>query len=101
MQLTTVPLGSHEPHLLVEPGVDWHILVDQALEHVRAGRKGLGVRGIDRCPALRIAPRQVEKHPFFVDGDADLEPHWLVGEAVVIDDACGSKLTLGQLGQFG
>ena len=92
------PLGSYEPHLLVEAGVDRHVLVDQALEYVGAGRKGLGVRGIDRCPALRIAPRQVEEHPFVVDGDADLEPHRLVGEAVIIDDACGRELPLGQLG---
>ena len=94
-------LGGHEPHLLVEAGVDRHVLVDQALEYVRAGRKGLGVRGIDRCPALRIAPRQVEEHSLVVDGDADLEPHRLVGKAVVIDDACGTELPLGQLGQFG
>ena len=51
------PLGSHEPHLRVKSGVDRYVLVDQALEHVGAGRKGLGVGGINRCPALRIAPR--------------------------------------------
>jgi hypothetical protein len=86
---------------LVEPLVHRHIRIDQALECVGAGGKGLRDGGVDWRAALHVTASEVEVHALVVNRDAGVHADRLIGETVVVEESLCLAHTLRQARDLG
>ena len=94
-------LGRDDLQHLVEPLVERHVGVDQALQDEDAGGEGLGHVAVHGGPALHVRPREIEHGPTSVQGDAGHEVHRPVRYAVVVQPALGLEGAARQLRKLG
>ncbi|HVA86929.1 MAG TPA: hypothetical protein VNF73_11520, partial [Candidatus Saccharimonadales bacterium] len=89
-----------DPHQIVEPLVNRHVLVDQALQGIGAGRERLSEGRVDRRASLRIRAAQVEANAGPIDLHPRTKSHRPIAEAVAIEGALGEKRAARQLFQL-